>query len=687
MIYKYKYGNPIPTDTIVKDMPVSKNELVYLNKIQDEKVNYTYTLGEQDVVYGLGENVRGINKRGGIYESCCSDETFHTEDKKSLYAAHNFLIVNGRERFGIFLDYAGLLRYDVGHTRQNELMITPEDDNLEIYIIDGPTVPDIVSQFREMAGRSYIPPKWAFGYGQSRWGYFNEEDVREIANQYRLKQLPLDMIYLDIDYMERYKDFTINKTSFPDFKKLTDDLKSQGIRLIPIIDAGVKVEEGYGVYEEGVKGDYFCKDKDGENFVAGVWPGDVHFPDVLNKDARKWFGHQYKFLLDQGIEGFWNDMNEPSMFYSEENLKEVFDKIDSFKGKNLDLPTLSHFQGMVKELTNNRDDYKRFFHNINGKMVRHDKVHNLYGYHLTRAAAEAFEELEPDKRILLFSRASCIGMHRYGGIWTGDNVSWWSHLLLNIKMMPSLNMCGFLFSGADIGGFAGDTTQDLLLRWMEFGIFTPLMRNHTCLNTRHQEVYSFEKTDAFRKILEIRYGLIPYIYSEFVKAAVHHGMYIKPLAFDYPEDSFATQVEDQLLIGDELMIAPVYQQNATGRYVYLPERMKMYKLKSLKEMESCILEPGHHYIDIALEELVVFIRPNRMVPFTFSAQFVDALNEKEFYALAYVEDTASYLLYQDDGYGKEFSNPDHYSRLTIKADGACRVDGNRNILFHQDYDK
>jgi alpha-glucosidase len=683
MIYKYTFGNPIPTDTVVKDLMATDSGLVYLNKIQGEKIQYTYTMGEQDIVYGLGENVRGINKRGGIYESCCTDETQHTEDKKSLYAAHNFLIIDGKELFGVFFDYPGMIQFDIGHTFQNQLMITPEDDNLVLYLIDGHTVPDIIRQFREMVGRSYIPPKWAFGYGQSRWGYLDEKDIREVADNYRKNGIPLDMIYLDIDYMDHYKDFTINQKSFPDFKKLVDDLKHQGIRLIPIIDAGVKIEEGYSIYEEGVKGGYFCKDKDGNDFVAGVWPGNVHFPDVLNKDARKWFGHQYKFLLDQGIEGFWNDMNEPSIFYSEEHLKEVLDELDDFKGKNMDLQTFSHFQGMVKEITNNREDYKRLYHDLDGLRVRHDKVHNLYGYNVTRAAAEAFEDLEPNKRFLLFSRSSCIGMHRYGGIWTGDNVSWWSHLLLNIKMMPSLNMCGLLFSGADIGGFAGDTTQDLLLRWLEFGIFAPLMRNHSCLNTRHQEVYCFEKTDTFRKILEIRYGLLPYIYSEFVKAAVGSGMYFKPLAFDYPEDPFVTQVEDQLLIGNELMIAPVYQQNSTGRYVYLPERMKMYKLKSLQEMESRILEKGHHYIEIALDELVIFVRPNSIIPFTYSALFVDGLEENELFAFGFIENEASYLLYQDDGLGKDFDNPDHYSRINVKADGTCSIDGNRSIKIHQ----
>ena len=197
---------------------------------------------------------------------------------------------------------------------------------------------------------------------------------------------------------------------------------------------------------------------------------------MLNKDARQWFGHKYKFLLDQGIEGFWNDMNEPALFYSEKHLEEVFEQLDHYKTNELDINSFFEMQNLIGSLANNEDDYKLFYHNYNGHILRHDKVHNIYGYNMTKAAAEAFDDIEPDKRILLFSRSSYIGMHRYGGIWTGDNLSWWSHLKLNVKMMPSLNMCGFLYSGADLGGFGAHTTQDLLLRWLAFGIMSTLIK-------------------------------------------------------------------------------------------------------------------------------------------------------------------------------------------------------------------
>lgn len=567
MITKYTYGNPFQTDAVVQKLEAQNKEVPYFTVTKiEEQLQFEYTLGDEEKVYGLGENVRGINKRGWIYKSCCADEPNHLEDRTSLYASHNFLVLDGgKERFGVFFDYPGIITFDVGYTHLNELKITLSEPDVDVYVMTGESILDIVKQFRQLIGRSYIPPKWAFGYQQSRWGYMNEDDIREVVKEHREKKIPLESIYMDIDYMERFKDFTINQERFPDFPKFVEEMKAQHIHLVPIIDAGVKVEEGYDVYEEGVEKGYFCKKENGEYFVAGVWPGKVHFPDVLNKEAREWFGNKYQVLLDQGIEGFWNDMNEPSIFFAQDRMDETFDKIAELKDKNLDLDTFQQFTGLVGSLANNTDDFKKFYHNVDGKMVRHDKVHNLFGYNMTRAAGEAFERLSPEKRILMFSRSSYIGMHRYGGIWTGDNKSWWNHLLLNLRMMPSLNMVGILYTGADIGGFGADTTEDLVMRWTQLAMFSPLMRNHSAMGTREQEVYRFDHPEEFRKIINIRYGLLAYIYSEYMKSALNSEMYFKPLSFVYTDDKFASQVEDQLLVGDSLMTAPVYNQNAKGR--------------------------------------------------------------------------------------------------------------------------
>lgn len=610
-------------------------------------MQYRVEMSDSIVVYGLGENVRGINKRGWVYESKCSDDPNHTESKRSLYGAHNFIIIadtdHPEKSKGLFIDYPGRVIFDIGYLDKNELVITVCNENFTAYEITSEKDSEsdesrnylysIVRQFRHIIGKSYIPPRWAFGYQQCRWSYMSADEVSDVVDNYRNRNIPIDAVYLDIDYMERYKDFTVNNETFPEFAGFVKEMHDKHIHLVPIIDAGVKIEDGYETYEEGKKNGYFCKEADGGDFVAGVWPGRVHFPDVLNADARKWFGHGYKVLLDAGIDGFWNDMNEPAIFYSEKHLKEVFDKIDEYKGRNLDIQSFSEFKGNVEGISNNLGDYERFYHRATQPegevVVRHDHVHNLYGYNMTRAASESFKELAPDKDILMFSRASYIGMHRYGGIWTGDNHSWWSHILLCLKMLPSLNMCGFMYVGSDIGGFSDNTTEELLMRWMGLGVFVPLMRNHAAAGTRYQELYRFTDTDAFKNIVSIRYALIPYLWDAYKKAVEDDTLMYKPLGFEHPDDRVAVATEDQLYVGDDIMICPVYTQNAIGRYVYLPEPMTMVRMKSSDEYALEKYDAGHYFVEIAAQEIVFFIRDGHEIPLYKSAEYADAVFENE----------------------------------------------------------
>ncbi|MCI8417012.1 MAG: alpha-glucosidase [Lachnospiraceae bacterium] len=663
MVGKYVYGTPFETDAVVVELEAVNGSPGYGAISLDSGFCFTCKLEPQDVVYGLGEANRGINKRGYCYVSNCTDMPEHTEDQRSLYAAHNFIVVSGSQTFGLFVDYPAKLTFDIGYTRMDTLIITCEEANLYLYVLEGETPYDIVKEFRRIIGQSYIPPKFAFGFGQSRWGYMTKEDYRKVAEGYRKNQIPLDMIYMDIDYMEAYKDFTLNHKNFQNFPEFVQEMKDQHLHLIPIIDAGVKVEKGYEVYEEGVKNRYFCQREDGSDFVAAVWPGDTHFPDVLNPEARKWFGDHYQFLTDQGIDGFWNDMNEPAIFYTPEGIQAAKDTIEAFLKDTQGDISIFEVRDAVLNLANNPRDYASFYHQVEGQLVRHDKVHNLFGYLMTRAAGEAFARIDPEKRFLIFSRSSYIGMHRYGGIWTGDNKSWWSHLLLNLKMMPSLNMCGFLYTGADLGGFGADTTRDLMLRWLALGVFTPLMRNHAAKGTRDQEAYRFEQVEDFRHMIEVRYRLIPYLYSEYMKAALEGDLYFKPLAFLYPEDAHATQVEDQLMLGNEIMIAPVYTQNATGRYVYLPEEMLFVKFLPDETLYKKILPAGHHYVEIALNEVPLFIRKGACIPLAQPAQHVEALDTTHMTLIGYPG--SQYVLYEDDGVHKDYQNPENYRTLRL----------------------
>ena len=667
MVKKYVFGDPIDTGAVIGDISPCTEELCLLTQEKDEegRLRFLLSLDDSDIVYGLGEAPRGINKRGHIYESFNSDDPYHTEEKRSLYGSHNFLIISGKSCFGLFVDTGASVTFDIGYTDYDRLVICPSENDLVIYTIEGESPLDIVKQLRKITGSSYIAPRWAFGFQQSRWSYFTADDVRRVAEGYRKNDIPLDAVYLDIDYMEGYKDFTVSEERFPEFKSFVSEMRDMGIRLVPIIDAGVKIEDGYDIYEEGKEKGLFCRRKDGSFFAAGVWPGRTHFPDFLDPEAREWFGSKYKVLLDAGIEGFWNDMNEPAMFYTDEGISEAAEYLKSFDFSCNDPNKFFELSGTAGGLNNRRKDYAAIYHNIKGRSVCHSRVHNLYGFNMTRAASEAFEKLSPDRRVLIFSRSSYIGMHRFGGIWTGDNQSWWSHILLNIKMMPSLNMCGFLYSGADIGGFGTNCTRDLLLRWLAFGIFTPLMRDHSAFGTRAQECYSFGDTAAFKGLISLRYRLIPYLYSEYMKACLHDDMMIKPLGFEFSDDEMARRTEDQLLIGESIMVAPIYEQNAAGRYVYLPEDMRLIIFKNASVERSELLSKGIHYLHAALDEVPVFIRKGKLLPLFRAVQCTDELDTSEPELLSYNSEPCSYLLYEDDGISKAADLPENYRTLSI----------------------
>lgn len=677
-VMKISIGHMFPTDTILasnyQETTFDYSPFFEISDLKTEVV-LNIKLGTNDIVYGLGENLRGINKRGYQYESFCSDEPKHLPGKKSLYAAHNFFIVHGERNYGVYIDFAGKISYDIGFSNIDEMNVLVDGCDFDIYIFQG-DLNEIVRQFRKSIGMNYVPPKWGFGYQQSRWSYETAEIVSEIANGFNEYDIPCDAIYLDIDYMERFKDFSVSDERFPSFKTFTQNMLEDDIKLIPIIDAGVKIEKDYDIYEEGIEHDYFCTDAEGKPFVAAVWPGKVHFPDFLNENARKWFGSKYQFLLDQGIKGFWNDMNEPAIFYSEKRLKETFEWLKAHENKNLDIYTFFEMMEKVQGLSNSIDDYKSMYHMVSGKRVNHYDVHNLFGYNMTRAADEGFKAYNENQRVLMITRASHIGMAKHSGIWTGDNQSWWEHLKLNIQMMPSLNMVGFLYSGADTGGFADDVSPELMVRWMQFSLFTPLLRNHSAMGTKMQEPWRFEKKirQQIRNVIRLRYALVPYLYSEFMKATINYDMMFKPLSFVY-HDTASKSVEDQLLVGDALMVAPIYEQNGRGRMVYLPEKMLLWKANAFENINGDQfeeVEAGYHYIKAELYELLIFIRPNKILPLVAPMNRVSKLFTEELLVIGYGGTNATYDLYDDDGESFAFK-ANQYSIASLSVDESKKV--------------
>ena len=673
MIRKYTFGTPFPTDAAVLSLPAETGPVPFFTLSRNgESIVLTRPLQPEDCLFGLGESVRGINKRGFLYRSWNSDVFNHTESTDSLYGSHTFLIFFGPGcLFGVFLDDPGPVTWDLGYTRSDTAVITSENGQLDLYILEEDSLTELARSFRRLTGRSYLPPRWAFGYIQSRWGYASEAEVRAVAGEHRKRGIPLDAVCLDIDYMDDFKNFTWRKDAFPDLNRFCADMKQDHIRLVPIIDAGIKREEGYAPYDSGRSGDCFCKKEDGSDFSAAVWPGDCCFPDFLREDVRRWFGSLYRPLLESGVEGFWNDMNEPALFYTEDCVAAAFRRVEELRSGSVDYEAMWGLKDAFNGIANNPEDYRSFFHSVNGVPVRHDKVHNLYGAFMTRAAADAFRRFDPDRRFLLFSRSSFIGAHRNGGIWQGDNFSWWSHLKMALQMLPNLNLCGFLYSGCDLGGFGCNVTEDLLARFLQLGVFTPLMRNHSALHTREQEIYRFSSWESMRDTVRVRYALLPFLYSEFMKAALSGGMYFRPLAFDYPSDPRAVRTEDQIMLGEGCMIAPVLEQNAAGRYVYLPEDMLMIRFRSPEDYDPIPLSKGDHWIDCSLREFPLFLKKDHPLLLCPGGESSETLDDHTFTALCLTDRETTYNLYRDDGYDPDPVLADHLTAVSVPAPVPC----------------
>lgn len=667
----FVFGDPVETGIIRAERTEAELDHGLNLETLNGHIFIRWTMHPKDIVYGLGSQLGGINKRGRVYESYCTDDPIHTEDKSALYASHNFFILSGKVKTGYFIDFPSRVLYDVGFTMIDNFRIEVFGTDMVLYVIEGSDEEEIVRKFHQLIGRSYVPPKWGFGYFQSRWGYKTQEDVLKVCETFREKEIPLEGVYLDLDYMENFKDFSLSKERFPDLPRITMELKEKGIYIIPIIDAGVKIEQGYDIYEEGLEGNHFVRTAEGEPYVAAVWPGKVHFPDFMREETREWFGSKYKFLTDMGIEGIWNDMNEPAIFYDESELEFAIQASQDSRSKNLGVEPFFKLKDLYKNIANREKYYRTFYHDYRGKSVVNDEIHNLYGYYMTKSANQGLRKLLGGKRFVLLSRASHIGMHKYSGIWTGDNASWWAHLELNVKQMPSINMAGFYYVGADTGGFGGSSNGELLVRWMQFSIFTPLLRNHSAIGNVNQEPYVFGEqiTEYNRRLIRARYMLLPYLYSEYMKAVNDGLMMFKPLSFEC-RDKEALDSEDQLYLGNELMLAPVTGANLSSRLVYLPEEMAEVSF-SEEAVTLKTVGMGNRRLEYGLSDLKFFIRKNRLLPYVAPAMTTKDLDIGTLHMVGYVDDVAEYILYDDDGISCDHEAGIHVEtrvRVTRKED-------------------
>ncbi|MDO3408602.1 glycoside hydrolase family 31 protein [Saccharibacillus sp. CPCC 101409] len=486
--------------------------------------------------YGLGDKTGPLNKRGYEYEMWNTDDPSpHVESHKALYKSIPFFItLQEASAFGIFFDNPFKTFFDLGKENSDYYYFGADDGNLDYYFIYGPDMKSVVSRYTGLTGRTPLPQLWTLGMHQSRWSYAPEARVLEVAKLFREHDVPLDAIHLDIDYMDGYRVFTWDGERFPDPKAMTDKLAEQGIKIVTIIDPGVKKDKGYGIFDEGLEKGYYATDRDGVTYVNTVWPGDSVYPDFSDEPVRRWWAGNQKIMTDDGVAGIWNDMNEPA----------------SFTGP---LP----------------DDVR--FKN-DGRETDHREIHNVYGHLMSRATFDGIKEAT-GKRPFVITRAAYAGTQKYSTVWTGDNQSFWEHLRLSIPMLLNLGLSGFAFAGCDVGGFSHDCTPELLVRWVQAGAFSPLFRNHTAIGTRDQEPWAFDETtlDAYRKAVKLRYKLLPYLY-DLMREAEQTGLApLRPLVLEFPDDPAAREVNDQFLLGSRILVAPVVEQGKTHRAVYLPQ--------------------------------------------------------------------------------------------------------------------
>lgn len=614
-------------------------------------------LEKGDCIYGLGDKTGVLNKRHYEYEMWNSDiPAPHEDNFKSLYKSIPFMMVlKEKAAYGIFLDNHCKTFFDLGKESGDYCLFGAEQGNLDYYFMAGESLKDVISQYTWLTGRSPMQQLWTLGYHQSRWGYESEEKIREIARGLRENDLPCDCIHFDIDYMDHYKVFTWNQDTYQDERKVISDLREMGIKAVTIIDPGVKVEKDYYVYEEGLAKGFFArvpgyKEKEGAEsggtsaqqdvcgdcgqraaaqqgvYVNEVWPGDAVFPDFGNPAVRAWWADKQRFLIDRGVSGLWNDMNEPA----------------SFRGP------------LPDDVVFTDED----------QPAPHSRIHNIYGHNMAKATYEGWKKYS-GKRPFVITRACYSGSQKYTTAWTGDNHSLWSHIRMMIPQICNLGMSGMSFVGADVGGFGSDATPELFARWIQAGCFMPLFRNHCALGRRSQEPWQFgeEVLSISRKYISLRYELLPYLYDLMRETELTGIPMVRPLVLEYEGDENVRNRNDEFMLGDRMLIAPVVEQGAREKLVYLPEGV-WYDYWTGERREG-----GSFFVKEApLDVCPVYVKAGAVIP-KYPARLCVGPDKDDLLILEAWPGEGTYLHYQDNGEDFDYRQGAFNEYVIVNRDG------------------
>ena len=593
--------------------------------------------------YGLGDKTGFLDKRQYDYEMWNTDNPDPQVDNfKALYKSIPFFMaLTDSHVYGIFMDNTWKSYFDMGRESEEYYWFGAKGGNLDYYYIAGDSLARVLQNYTYLTGTCPLPQRWTLGYHQSRWGYMTREDVEEVARGMRQNDIPCDVLHFDIDYMQDYKVFTWNRGRYDgDPEGYLKSLAERGFKAVTINDPGVKKQEGYEVYDEGVEKGYFAKTPEGEVYINAVWPGDAAFPDFGSPAVRKWWGEKQKFLLDTGVRGIWNDMNEPASFH-----------------------------GPLPETVVFSDE---------GRKTSHGEMHNVYGHLMAKATYEGLKALD-GRRPFVITRACYAGSQKYTTAWTGDNHSIWSHIQMLIPQLCNLGLSGMPFVGTDVGGFGSDTTPELLARWVEAGCFSPLFRNHSALGTRPQEPWQFgeEVLDIYRKYVKLRYSWIPYFYDLFYEEERTGAPLMRPLVFHYEKDENARVCNDEFLLGDRILAAPVVNQGAVRRMVYLPEG-KWYDYWTREEYTG----PVSFVAEAPLDTCPVYVKAGSVIPTMEPRSYVEE-KPLDTLILDVYPGKGSWDHYLDNG--EDFAYREgkyHHYRFTVEEDGS--VSGK---ILHAGYEK
>ncbi|EPX61636.1 Alpha-glucosidase [Cystobacter fuscus DSM 2262] len=584
---------------------------------------------------GFGEKVGSLDKRGMHFTFWNTDVVPHHPDTDPLYQSIPFSIgLREGVAWGVFLDESWRMEADVAAEDPSVLCWESSGPELDTYVIAGPLPADVVRRYTSLTGRMPLPPLWSLGAQQSRWGYENAREIRSVLQGYRAHKVPLDVVYLDIDYMEGYKVWTWDRTRYPDPAGLAREAAAQGVRLVTIIDPAVKQEPGYRVYDEALANDYLVRNDRGSVLAGEVWPKPAVFPDFTREAVRAWWGQQHRAFLDVGISGFWNDMNEPACF-KVINGDETFGVIG----------TRSVDKGRVEGPT--------LPHDARHGDKRHLEVHNVYALGMARGAYEGLRALAPERRPFILTRAGSPGIQRYSAVWSGDNSSYWAHLELSICMLLGLGLSGVSFVGSDVPGFLGRPTGELLVRWTQAGVFYPLFRNHSAKGTPYKEPWRFGEPylSIAREWFERRYRLMPTLYSLMHESSQEGLPALRPLIMYAPGDTEALRMDDAFFFGRDLLVAPVARQGRTHRHMYLPEG-RWLPFFNLGQSGGEVIEGRQHVLaEAPLDTVPMWLRAGGALALTEPALHTTTANWAHLTWHIHAAPRVEARLYEDAGEG------------------------------------